>query len=132
MKLQDAYRDYNRFFVTFRGPNSTELARKEKVYFIMDPRRNPLRFIANFFEALKIFFSERPNAVISNGGGIAIPFCFIAKAFGRKIIFIESFCRINSASASGKIIYPIADLFLVQWKENLAFYPKARHVGNII
>jgi beta-1,4-N-acetylglucosaminyltransferase len=32
-----------------------------------------------------------------------------------KIIFVESFCRVQSLSMTGKILYYVADRFIVQW-----------------
>ena len=64
-----------------------------------------------------------------------------------KIIFVESFCRVEkygflffemiyddlcSLSLSGKIIYPFADLFVVQWKQLTEKYPKAKYYGILV
>ena len=37
----------------------------------------------------------------------------------------------NKKTATGRLIYPIADLFIVQWKEMLKLYPKAVYGGSI-
>ena len=37
----------------------------------------------------------------------------------------------SSKTVAGKFIYPIADLFVVQWKEMLKLYPKAVYWGWI-
>jgi len=50
---------------------------------------------------------------------------------GSREAVIESFCRISSASLSARIVYAFADLFLVQWKENLEFFPKAEYAGKV-
>ena len=34
-------------------------------------------------------------------------------------------------TVTGKLIYPIADLFIVQWKEMLKLYPNAIYGGSI-
>lgn len=131
IQLEKAWLGKDYFFVSdFRG-NAIELAKKEKVFFVECPRRNPLKLAKNFFQGLKIFLRENPDAVVSTGADTAIPICLIAKLFGKKIVFIESFCRVKEASVSGKIMYPIADLFLVQWKENLEFFPKAVFRGSV-
>ena len=52
----------------------------------------------------------------------------LGKIFGKKIIYIETFANINKKTLTGKIIYPVADLFIVQWKKMLEFYPKAVYV----
>jgi UDP-N-acetylglucosamine:LPS N-acetylglucosamine transferase len=82
---------------------------------------------------LLIYIEERPKLVISTGGEIAIPICYIAKIFGRKkIIFIECFGRPYEPSGTAKLIYPIADLFLVQWESLLKKFKKARYEGRVL
>ena len=55
--------------------------------------------------------------------------CF--KIFGSKIIYIETFANRNRKTATGRLVYPIADLFIVQWEELLKIYPKAVYGGAI-
>jgi len=131
LQLERAWETKERFFITDKRTNGIELAKKEKTYFLTCPRRNPIKTTLNFFQALGIFLRERPNIVISTGADTAIPFCLIAKFFGRKIVFIESFCRIKKPSLSGKIMYKKSDLFLVQWRENLEFFPEAEFAGGV-
>lgn len=57
--------------------------------------------------------------------------CYIGKLFGSKIIYLETFANIKTKSLSGKLVYPIADLFLVQWESMLECYPKAVYVGGV-
>lgn len=131
LQLEGVWRDKERFFVTDARTNALELAKREKTYFLVCPRRNPLKLLINFIQALGLFFSERPDVVISTGADTAVPFCLIARLFGKRIVFIESFCRIKEPSLSGKIMYRFASLFLVQWKENLEFFPKAEFHGSV-
>ena len=44
---------------------------------------------------------------------------------------VETFANINKKTATGRLIYPIADMFIVQWKEMLDLYPKAIYGGKI-
>ena len=57
--------------------------------------------------------------------------CYLGKLLGNKIIYIETFANRHSKTATGKLIYPIADLFIVQWEEMLELYPKAVYGGAI-
>ena len=43
--------------------------------------------------------------------------CYIAKLFGSKVIFIETFANRTSGTVAGRLVYPIADTFVVQWKK---------------
>ena len=48
-----------------------------------------------------------------------------------KIIYIETMANINRKTQTGRLIYPIADLFIVQWESMLKIYPKAIYGGFI-
>ena len=131
LQLSQIYSKHNHFFLTFKRPMSESLAKKEKVFFIKDPGKNPLNLLINIFQTLSIFIKQQPDVVISTGAGVAVPICYIAKIFGKKVIFIESFSRVHEPSLSGIFVHPIADLFIVQWKPLLKFYKKAVYGGSI-
>jgi len=131
LQLEKSWQDLEHYFVSDKRSNAIALAEKEKVHFVKCPRRNPFSLIVNVFQSLGVLLREKPDVVISTGADTAIPTCVIAKLLGKKVVFIESFCRIRGASLSGKIMYRIADLFLVQWKENLKFFPKAEYAGSV-
>ena len=57
--------------------------------------------------------------------------CYIGRLFGKKIIFIESYAKRTSPTLSGRLVYPIATTFVVQWETMLEFYPKAKYWGGI-
>ena len=132
--LKKCYSKYPHFFITFQRMDTSELSRQEKVYFVTDPGRNPINFLKCVVQSFKMLLKEKPDVVISTGAGVAIPVCYLAKLFfGSKVIFVESFCRIEEPSLSGKLTYPISDLFLVQWPEMLKKYgDKAIYKGAIV
>jgi UDP-N-acetylglucosamine:LPS N-acetylglucosamine transferase len=122
------------FFVTHKSEYSQHL---EKAYLIGYKEgyiRERITWLKTIFIALRILLKERPDVVISTGGGeIAVPFCYAGKLLGAKIVFIETVARVTTRSAAGKLIYPIANLFLVQWETLLGRYGnKARYWGNVI
>ena len=90
-----------------------------------------LKMLVNIINTLKIFLREKPDVVISTGALVTIPICIIAKIFRKKLIFIESFAKINSPTLTGKLLYKFADQFYVQWKDMLNIYPKAIYKGGI-
>jgi len=130
--IEGFYKKYNHFFVTFKRPNSISLAKKEKVHFIVDPERSPIKLIKNIIQSFKIIRREKPEVIISTGAGVAVPICYLGKLLGSKIIFIESFCRTQDPSVSGKLVYPISDLFIYQWKKLKEFYPNGVYGGLLI
>ena len=76
-------------------------------------------------------FDKYDYHIITTGTHTAVPICYIGKLFGSKIIFIETFANNKTKTLSGRMIYPIANLFIVQWKEMLKLYPKAVYGGWI-
>jgi len=131
LQIQEAWKGLSHYFVSDERLNAIDLAKKEKVFFVACPRRNPGLLALNFFQSIGIFLRENPDFVVSTGADTAIPTCLIAKLFGKKVVFIESFCRVKEPSLSGKVMYKTADLFLVQWKENKKFFPKAEFAGSV-
>ena len=69
--------------------------------------------------------------IITTGTHTAGPMCILGKLFGSKVVYIETIANKNKKTATGKLIYPIADLFIVQWEEMLKLYPKAVYGGTI-
>ena len=55
----------------------------------------------------------------------------MAKLFGVKVIYVESFAKLTNSSVTGRLAYRIADDFLVQWPEMKKVYPKATYSGTV-
>ena len=51
--------------------------------------------------------------------------------YGKKVIYIESFAKRTSPTLSGRLVYPVATKFVVQWESMQRFYPKAEYWGWI-
>lgn len=129
LQLKEIYKNYDYFFITFRRIDTENL---ENAYYVEDPKRNPLKMAENFFQSLIILLKEKPDVVITTGAGVAVLPSYIAKMLGAKIIYIESFSRTENPSLTGRLLYPIADVFLVQWKKLLEKYgPKAKYEGSV-
>ena len=106
-----------------------------KIYYLSQINRREktwaFKILLDTIKSLEIFIKEKPDVVISTGALATIPICLIAKVFRKKLIFIESFAKINSPTLTGKILYRFADQFYVQWKEMMSFYPEAIYKGGI-
>ena len=81
--------------------------------------------------AWKVLKREKPDLIISSGAAVAVPFFYLGKLFGAKLIYIEVFDRIDKPTMTGKLVYPIVDKFIVQWDEMKEVYPKAINLGSI-
>lgn len=93
--------------------------------------RNIKNLIRNTFLAFRVLRREKPDLIISSGAAVAVPFFYIGKLKGAKLIYIEVFDRIDKPTMTGKMVYPVADKFIVQWNEQKEVYPKAINLGSI-
>ena len=134
MMLKPLMKKYDSFIVTEKTNYSVSNLEFNTYYLHQVNRREKsfiFRMIGNSLKTLKILISERPDAVISTGALATIPMCLFGKIFGKKIIFIESFAKVNSQTLTGKLVYKFADRFYVQWEEMKQFYPNAICKGGI-
>jgi UDP-N-acetylglucosamine:LPS N-acetylglucosamine transferase len=110
-----------------------------KIHRIKNPRlmkdKSLLKVFFNMFpttiQAFKILRKSKPKAIISAGPSQTIPLFWLAKLLRIKTIFIESWVRVHHKSQTGKLVYPITDLFFVQWKSMKKAYPKAIYAGRL-
>lgn len=91
----------------------------------------PFKFFINCIKSLYFFLKIKPDVIITTGTHNTVPMCYIAHIFKKKVIFIETFANSEGPTKSGKMIYPIADKFIVQWESMLEFYPNAIYGGWI-
>lgn len=134
MRLLDAFEVHNYFFVTYNSGAKKNLKNAYFIKFEGWDLKGKILLIKSILKATQILLKERPDVIISTGGGeIAVPFCYIGKIFGAKVIFIETLARITNPSGGGRLVYPVADLFLVQWESLLKKYGnKAKYWGKVI
>jgi len=138
MQLKELFNKYQYYIVTEKTKSSIYLKDKykEKVsYLAYGTKKNPFTyffiFLFNIVKSLEIFLKQKPDVVITTGTHTAVPMCYIAKMFKKKVIYIETFANRNTKTVAGRIVYPIADVFVVQWEEMLKIYPKAECWGWI-
>lgn len=89
------------------------------------------KFIINIVNSFFIVIKNRPDYIISTGALAAVPLMLWTKLFRGKVIYIESFAKIDSPNISGKIAYKFADQFYIQWETLKKFYPNAIFKGGI-
>ena len=130
--LKPFWKDKNRFWVTFDKEDARSLLKDEKMYPCYFPtNRNIKNLIRNTFLAIRVLKKEKPDLIISSGAAVAVPFFYLGKMMGAKLIYIEVFDRIDKPTMTGKMVYPIVDKFIVQWEEMKKVYPKAVNFGSI-
>jgi beta-1,4-N-acetylglucosaminyltransferase len=131
LQLLEAMEGHPVFFLTYH--EKATLNRKN-TYYIKNFARNPFYLIIGVLKILFIFLKERPKILFSTGAEIAIPSFYIGKClFRTRLIYLECSAQVYRPSLTGRWVYPISDLFLVQWDPLVKQYgSKAKYVGGLI
>ena len=90
-----------------------------------------LRIPGVFFRSLVLLRREKVSHVAAFGALLCLPVCLAAKCLRIPVLYVESIARVEDLSLTGKLIYPLADRFVVQWEELLERYPKATYRGQV-
>lgn len=131
LEMKDAYEGQDAFFITYDDERTKILP--HRAYRLTNIGTSKKEMFISSVKILGILLREKPSIVISTGSEIAIPSIILAKLLGIKTIFIESVCRVNSKSGTGKIVYWFSDVFLVQWPQLCNVYGRrAQYHGSIL
>ena len=138
MQLKKLFNKYEYYIVTEKTKSNEDLKKEygDKItYLVYGTKKNLFTYffiyLFNIIKSLIIFLKQKPDVIVTTGTHTAVPMCYIAKLFKKKVIYIETFANRNTKTVAGKIVYPIADVFVVQWEEMLKLYPKAEYWGWI-
>ena len=132
-QLKDWWSKHKHFWVTSNRLDKEKYLSREKVYFGYFPEnRNIVNAIKNLFLAFKILDKERPDVIFSTGAGIAPPFFLVGKIMNLKLIYLETASYIGIPTLSGRLIHPIANVFLVQHKSSQKLFSKSRYRGGLV
>ena len=83
-------------------------------------------------KALFVILKEKPRWVITTGAECGVGAILAAKILRRRTIFVETACRYRTRSKTAKILYHLADVFLVQHEDSLKLFgKKARFIGGL-
>ncbi len=130
--LKPFWKNKERFWVTFDKVDARSLLKEERMIPCYYPTNRSLKaLLINTRLALKTLRKEKPDLIISTGAAIAVPFFYVGKLFGAKCVYIEVYDRIDRPTLTGRLVHPVTDLFIVQWKEMEKVYRKAVYIGSI-
>jgi UDP-N-acetylglucosamine:LPS N-acetylglucosamine transferase len=131
LALEPAWSDADRTWVTLRSTDVEFLLRDEDVIYGHGPTP---RDIGNFFRNLRlarrVLREQDPGVIISTGAGLALPFFLLGRLQRRRLVYVESITRVEKLALTGRLVYPLADAFFVQW-EPLAQLRRARFHGSV-
>jgi GT2 family glycosyltransferase/SAM-dependent methyltransferase len=119
--------DYPSFLITYSSP---AWSNQKNVYYLRNMAKNPFGLIAGVLNILLILWKEKPNVLLGAGSEIAIPAFYFAKLLLRaKLVYLEWNARGDRPSLTGRLVYPISDLFHVMQEPLMKWYgSRASHV----
>lgn len=132
LMLKDMFDKYDYYLITEGTKSNMKLSDKypNKVSYLVYGTKAHLfsylfKFSYNCLKSIYLYVAIRPQYIVTTGAHTAVPMCYLGKLFGSKVIYIETFANISTKTLSGRLIYPISDLFIVQWETMQREYPKA-------
>ncbi len=138
LQLKPLFEKFDYHIITEKDKSTASLKEeyKDRISYVPYGTRSKLiryLFIYTYvcLKTIFLYFKIRPKVIVTTGTHTAGPMCYLGKMFGSKIVYIETFANIRTKTITGRLIYPIADLFIVQWEEMLKLYPKAVLGGSI-
>ena len=138
MQLSSMFDKYDYHLVTEKTKSNMylkDLYGKRVSYLIYGTKHHiltyPFKLFLNCFLSLFLYLKYRPDYIITTGVHTAGPMCCLGKIFGSKVIYIETFANMVTKTVTGRLLYPISDLFVVQWESMKDLYPEATFGGWI-
>lgn len=132
LKLEDLFRNYDFSIVTEKIQTTDSIKDKygKKVYRLIYGTKDhkliyPFKLFLNTLISFVLYLKIRPVFIVTTGAHTSGPMCCIGKIFGSRIIFIESMANLVEKTITGRLIYPISDLFIVQWYSMQKKYKRA-------
>jgi beta-1,4-N-acetylglucosaminyltransferase len=132
LALEPAWRDHERSWVTLPAADSVHLLADEEVVMAHGPTaRNVRNLFRNLALAWRTVRDRDPDVILSTGAALAVPFFIVGKLRRKRLVYVESLTRVNDLALTGKLVYPLADAFFVQWAE-AANRPRAKYSGSVV
>jgi UDP-N-acetylglucosamine transferase subunit ALG13 len=131
--ISRAWRDRTHAWVSFDKADVRSLLRGERVYFAHGPtNRNIHNFLRNLWLARRIVGETRPRVIVTTGAGVAVPFAWVGRARGARVVYVECAGRVDRPSLSARLIAPVASRIYAQWPDLARAWRPARYAGNVL
>jgi beta-1,4-N-acetylglucosaminyltransferase len=134
LSLEPAWGHLDTSWVTLRGADAEYLLADADVTIAHGPTNRSLtKLVRNFAIAWRVIRSRRPDVIVSTGAALAVPFFVVGRLHRVRTVYVESLTRTRGLSMSGRMVYPLAGAFFVQWPD--AAGPRrrrARYEGNLL
>jgi beta-1,4-N-acetylglucosaminyltransferase len=133
LALRPAFDGFSRVWVTEDASDARSLLRGEQVVFPHPPTTRSLRqLLLDLPRAWRLLGQVRPRVVLTTGAGMAIPYAWLGRLRGARVVFVETVTRIEEPSLSCRLVARVADRVYVQWPELREQVPNARYAGTVL
>jgi beta-1,4-N-acetylglucosaminyltransferase len=133
LALEPSWRESERLWVTLTGADVGYLLADERVELGSGPtNRSLVNLVHNLRLAWRVLRRERPDAVLSTGAALAVPFFVVGRLLGIRCVYVESVTRTETISLSGRLVYPLAHRFFVQWPAVAERRRRAEYAGSVM
>lgn len=130
--LRPAWGAHAATWVTLPGADVGRLLADEEVIIGHGPTNRSLgKLVRNLRLAWRVVRDVRPDAILSTGAALAVPFFLVGRLHRVRCVYVESLTRTASLSLSGKLVYPLAHDFFVQWP-GATRRKRARYLGSLM
>jgi UDP-N-acetylglucosamine:LPS N-acetylglucosamine transferase len=134
LSLKPSWEHLDTSWVTLPSADSSYLLADLDVTLATGPTNRSVRALAkNLVLAWRLIRARRPDVILSTGAALAVPFFLVGRLHGCRLVYVESLTRTRALSFSGKMVYPLASEFFVQWPTTAGMRRRrARYVGNLL
>ena len=131
--LDDAWCGLSHAWVTHAREDARSLLAGEPVVYAHEPTtRNVKNLVRNAVLPWRVLGRSRPAVILTTGAGLAVPFAWLGRARGARVVYVESLTRVERPSLSCRLVRPVVDRIYVQWPELVRELPEARYVGSVV
>lgn len=136
LELKSLFKEYDYVLITEKTDVTKDMNKKYKMDYLMYGSRfyffkYIFVCIYNIIRSIYLFFKYKPQVIVTTGAHTAVMMCYLGWLFRRKVIFIESYAKRKNKTLAGRLVYPFATHFVVQWETMRKLYPKAKYFGGI-
>jgi beta-1,4-N-acetylglucosaminyltransferase len=131
--LRQAWQGRRVVWVTFDKSDSRSLLGDDAVVFAHGPTNRSLTKLAlNVGLAVRVIRRTRPAVIVSTCAGVVVPFAWIGRLLGARIVYVESLTRIDKPSLTLRLIAPVTHRVYVQWPELARVVRGASYDGSVV
>jgi beta-1,4-N-acetylglucosaminyltransferase len=132
--LREAWAGHSRAWAvaSHEGSDVDSLLAGEQVHRAYSPASRSIKnLVRNLLLARRLIRDLQPEAVVTTGAAVGVPFAWIARLRGVRVVWIETLARADRPSLSCRLVAPVADRMYVQWPQLRRELPRARYVGSV-